>query len=154
MVRGVKILVLHGPNLNLLGTREPELYGKTTLAEINAGLQAEAKKLGVQLVISQTNHEGVMVDKLQAFANQGQGVIINPAALSHYSISLRDAIAALDIPVIEVHLSNIYAREEFRHRSVLAPVVKGQISGLGSYGYILALQALVQGDSIFRNEGW
>ena len=139
----MKILVLHGPNLNLLGRREPEIYGAMSLEAINQKLAERAAKAGVELEIIQSNHEGVLVDALHGAADRVQGVIINPAALTHYSIALRDAIASLQVPVVEVHLSNIYAREDFRHRSVLAPVVWRQITGLGPLGYILALEALL-----------
>ncbi len=139
----MKILVLHGPKLNLLGRREPEIYGAMSLEAINQKLAERAAKAGVELEIIQSNHEGVLVDALHGAADRVQGVIINPAALTHYSIALRDAIASLQVPVVEVHLSNIYAREDFRHRSVLAPVVWGQITGLGPLGYILALEALL-----------
>lgn len=136
----MKVLVLHGPNLNLLGSREPGIYGRTTLAEINSRLEQEGARLGLDVETLQSNHEGVLIDRL----HEGgfQGVIINPGALTHYGYSLRDAIAACAVPVVEVHLSNIYAREEFRRHSVIAPVAGGQISGLGPRGYQLALEAL------------
>lgn len=137
------ILVLHGPNLNLLGQREPGVYGKLTLVEINEQLTLQAETMGVQLVTFQSNHEGVLVDAVQAAPEQHQGLLINAAAYTHTSIALRDAIAAINIPAVEVHLSNIYQREAFRHHSYLAPVVVGQISGFGAESYILGLRALV-----------
>ncbi len=140
----MKILVLHGPNLNLLGTREPDIYGTTTLADIDAALHAEGQKLRVDLVRSmQSNHEGGLIDALHAARGWADGVILNPGGFTHTSVALRDAIAAIGLPVIEVHLSNIYAREEFRHRSITAGVCVGVISGLGWRSYMLALHALV-----------
>ncbi|NLW56430.1 MAG: type II 3-dehydroquinate dehydratase [Firmicutes bacterium] len=140
----MKILVLHGPNLNLLGKREPEIYGRTTLEEINAQLLALAKELNVELKMVQTNHEGVMVEQIQQAAEDCQGILINPAAYTHTSVAIRDALAAVNLPTIEVHLSNIYAREEFRRVSLSAPVVTAQICGLGAEGYLWGLKALVQ----------
>lgn len=137
-----QILVLHGPNLNLLGQREPDTYGRVTLAEINAQLQREANELQLRLEILQSNHEGVLVDAVQAALGQQQGILINAAAYTHTSVALRDAIAAVALPTVEVHLSNIYKREEFRHHSWIAPVVIGQISGFGANSYRLGLRAL------------
>lgn len=139
-----KILVVHGPNLGLLGEREPEVYGKTTLAELNSLLEAEAKRLKVQLKIFQSNWEGAIIDFLTAERKWADAVIINPGALTHYSLSLRDCLSAINLPAIEVHLSNISAREEFRRHSVTAAACRGQISGLGLKSYILALQALAE----------
>lgn len=137
------IAVLHGPNLNMLGRREPEIYGHTTLAEIDAALAARAEAAGLRLVSFQSNHEGALVDFLQGEGWTAAGVIINPGALTHYGLSLRDALAALSAPIIEVHLSNVYRREPFRHTSVVAPVATGQIAGLGWRGYLLALEWLI-----------
>src|SRR5215213_3450499 len=139
------VLVLNGPNLNLLGTREPGVYGSTTLAGIVADLATTACGADPPLRIQhvQSNHEGVLVDAIQTLGPSAVGIIINPAALTHYSIALRDALAAVGTPTIEVHLSNIHAREEFRHHSVVAPVILGQIAGLGPDGYRLALLHLI-----------
>ncbi len=139
-----KILVIHGPNLNLLGTREPSIYGHLTLAKINQMLKAQAKKAKVTLVIKQSNHEGQIVDLIgRALKNKFQGILINPAAYTHTSVALRDAVAACGLNVVEVHLSNIYSREEFRHKSLISPVVKGTILGFGAKSYTLGLAALV-----------
>jgi 3-dehydroquinate dehydratase-2 len=138
------ILVLHGPNLNTLGQREPAIYGHTTLDQINAQLQAEAERAGVELIVLQSNYEGALIDQIQQSAAVACGIIVNPGAFTHYSIALRDALAAAQLPAIEVHLSNVYAREPFRHHSVVAPVVTGQIAGLGPDGYLLALRYLVR----------
>lgn len=136
----MRILVLHGPNLNMLGTREPDIYGRTTLADIDAALQQRAAELGIEMGTFQSNHEGALIDYLQAEAANSHGLIINPGAFTHYSYALRDAVAAAHLPTIEVHLSNVYAREPFRHHSVIAPIATGQISGLGWRGYLLALE--------------
>lgn len=136
------VVVLHGPNLNLLGRREPEIYGRTTLDEINHGLVELGAQLGLAVDAFQSNHEGAIVDRIQQAAGSYDGLIINAAALTHTSIAIRDALAALEMPVIEVHLSNIHRREPFRHISMTAGVVTGQILGLGAAGYGLALRAL------------
>lgn len=140
----MRILVLHGPNLNLLGRREPHIYGKETLADINAKLQALATELGAELVIVQSNHEGVLIDTLQANIDKADGAIINPAGITHYGVPLHDAIAAMPFPVVEVHLSNIAKREEWRHRSMIAPVAAGTIQGLGWRSYTAALRVVVE----------
>jgi 3-dehydroquinate dehydratase-2 len=153
-VRDGYVLVLNGPNLNLLGTREPDVYGRTTLAEIVADLEPLAHGADPPLRIEhvQSNHEGHLVDAIQTLGPSAVGIIINPAALTHYSIALRDALAATGAPTIEVHLSNIHAREEFRHHSVVAPVVLGQIAGLGPDGYRLALHHLIARHQATREE--
>ena len=139
----MRIVIIHGPNLNLLGRRDVGLYGDKTLEEINSTLKRQAAELGTEAVFFQSNSEGDLVDFVQKESPNADGIIINPAALTHYGLSLRDALADSGLPVIEVHLSNIYAREEFRHKSVIAPVARGQISGLGWRGYIAALRAMV-----------
>ena len=135
------ILVINGPNLNLLGTREPDIYGKLTLNEINTKMMSKAEKLGLRLECMQSNYEGVIVDAIQQAEGCYDCIIINAAALTHYSIAIRDALAAVSVPAIEVHLSNIYKREQFRHNSVISAVVYGQISGFGVDSYLLALEA-------------
>ncbi len=136
----MRILVVNGPNLNLLGKRRRDIYGDITLEDIERALKERGDELGVELVFFQSNHEGEIIDFLQR--EEADGIIINPGALTHYGYSLRDALEDKGVPVIEVHISNIYAREEFRSRSVIAPIAKGQITGLGLKGYILALEAL------------
>jgi len=141
----MKVLVLNGPNLNLLGDREINIYGEVTLDEINTRLKRLAGNLGVSLETYQSNHEGELIDKLHRAVRDGfSAVIFNPGAFTHYSLALRDAVTAINIPVVEVHLSNIYAREEFRRHSVIAPVAAGQISGFGISSYFLALRAVVE----------
>ena len=139
----ISVLVLNGPNLNLLGTREPGVYGFVTLDEIDSMLVDEARLLGVELFCQQSNHEGALIDAIHATVDTHQGLLINAGAYTHTSIALRDAIAAVNIPTVEVHLSNIYSREAFRHHSYIAPVAIGQISGFGAESYRLGLQALI-----------
>ncbi|MBD2616074.1 MAG: type II 3-dehydroquinate dehydratase [Nostoc sp. ZfuVER08] len=139
----LSILALHGPNLNLLGQREPGIYGSLTLAEINRLLEEEGLKLQAKIFPLQSNHEGILVDAIHQAWGQHQGILINAGAYTHTSVALRDAIAAVNLPTVEVHLSNIYRREDFRHHSYIAPVAIGQISGFGHYSYLLGLQALV-----------
>ncbi|MBU0988119.1 MAG: type II 3-dehydroquinate dehydratase [Proteobacteria bacterium] len=137
-----KVLVVHGPNLNMLGKREPEIYGTTTLEQLNSSLEALGDCLGLAVDAFQSNHEGAIVEKIQTATGIQNGVIINPAAFTHTSIAIRDALLLLDIPVIEVHLSNIYKREPFRHKSLISDVVLAQITGFGIQGYSMALTAL------------
>jgi len=137
-----RVLVINGPNLNLLGSREKSIYGEKTLADIENMLKEEADNLGIEIGFFQSNHEGYIIDKIHDARGKFDYIIINPGAYTHYSIAIRDALKAVEIPTIEVHLSNIYSREEFREKSVIAPVCVGQISGLGSTGYLLALKAV------------
>jgi 3-dehydroquinate dehydratase II len=139
----LNVLVLHGPNLNLLGQREPEIYGALSLDAINSRLEVEAASMDVSIVTAQSNHEGVLVDKIHEALGKHQGILINPGAYTHTSVALRDAIAGVGLPAVEVHLSNVYRREEFRHHSYIAPVAVGQISGFGVNSYLLGLRALV-----------
>ena len=142
----MKILVLHGPNLNLLGAREPGVYGSLTMQDINTRLVELGRTLGAEVTCQQSNHEGVLIDALHDARTWAVGVVFNPGAYTHTSVALRDAVAAIGIPVVEVHLSNVYAREEFRHKSLLSAVCKGKISGFGWMSYALGLRALVEGD--------
>jgi 3-dehydroquinate dehydratase-2 len=140
----VNVLFLNGPNLNLLGTRQPEIYGRTTLADIEQRVRVRAGELGVAIEFRQSNHEGQLVEWLQESRGTFDAVVLNAAAYTHTSVALRDAIAALETPVVEIHLSNIHAREEFRHRSMIAPVCRGQICGFGPDSYLLGLEAAVR----------
>ncbi|MEL6640058.1 MAG: type II 3-dehydroquinate dehydratase [Pseudomonadota bacterium] len=137
------ILILNGPNLNLLGTRQPEVYGPTTLADIEALCRTKAAALGIDVTFAQSNHEGAMVDMLHAARGTHDGIILNAGAYTHTSVTLMDAISSIDVPVVELHLSNIHAREEFRHKSYIAPVAVGQICGFGAAGYPLAIDAIL-----------
>ena len=139
-----KILVIHGPNLNMLGKREPHIYGHESLDEINTGLQARGDQLGLEVETFQSNHEGGIVDKIQQAMGGCHGIVINPAAYTHTSVAIRDALAMLDIPVIEVHLSNIHKREPFRHQSMIADIAAARIAGFGSNGYMLGLEGLAK----------
>ncbi len=138
----MRVLILHGPNLNLLGTREPDVYGKMTLVEIDERLVEVGRQLGVEVRTAQSNHEGALIDSLQDARTWADGVVFNPGGYTHTSVALRDAIVAIGIPVIEVHISNVYAREDFRHISLISAVCKGKIVGLGWRSYELGLRAL------------
>ncbi len=140
-----KVLILHGPNLNLLGTREPEVYGSETLDEINRRLQTAAAERGIEVRCIQSNSEGVLIDAIHDARHWADGIVFNPGAYTHTSFALRDAIIAVGLPTVEVHLSNVDAREEFRRRSVIAPVCVGKVAGFGWYSYVLGLDALLRG---------
>jgi 3-dehydroquinate dehydratase II len=137
-----RVLVLHGPNLNLTGFREPDVYGKQPLEEIDAAIKTAAERLNMEVRILQSNSEGVLIDTIQEHRRWANAVVINPGGLTHYSIALRDALVSVRLPVVEVHLSNVHAREEFRRHSVIAPITLGQVVGFGGYGYVLALEAI------------
>lgn len=141
----MNMMVIHGPNLNLLGTRKPEIYGKKTLNEVNSEILCYAKENNIKVEIFQSNSESEIIDLLHKSKEtfQSQGIVLNPAAYTHYSYAIADAVEAIDIPVVEVHLSNIHGREEFRRKSVIAPFAMGQVSGFGGHGYILAMDALL-----------
>ena len=139
----MKILIINGPNLNMLGKRDRAVYGDKTLTEIDSLLKKQGESLKVEVIVFQSNSEGVLIDFIQAQSDSADGIIINPGALTHYGLSLRDALVDTGLPVIEIHLSNIYAREDWRAESVIAPVARGQISGLGWRGYVAALESLV-----------
>jgi 3-dehydroquinate dehydratase-2 len=138
------VLILNGPNLNLLGTRQPEVYGATTLSDIEAMCADAAAKLGLEVTCAQSNHEGVLIDLIHAAKGKHDGIVLNAGAYTHTSVALMDAIASVELPVVEVHLSNIHAREAFRHHSYIAPVAIGQICGFGAKGYLMALDALAE----------
>lgn len=139
----MKVLILHGPNINLTGIREPDIYGSMTLEEIDDRLVEQGQKLGIEVICHQSNHEGVLIDALHEARKWADGVVFNPGGYSHTSVALRDAVAAIDIPVIEVHMSNIYAREDFRHQSFISSVCKGKIVGFGWKSYLLGLKAII-----------
>lgn len=139
----LKVLVLHGPNLNMTGFREPDVYGKKPLDEIDADIRAAAARLNVDVRIMQSNSEGILIDTIQEHRRWADAIVINPGGLTHYSIALRDALTSVRLPVVEVHLSNVHAREEFRRHSVVSPVTIGQVVGFGGYGYVMAINAIL-----------
>lgn len=138
----LKVLVLHGPNLNMTGFREPDVYGKKPLEEIDAEIKSAADGLGIEIRILQSNSEGTLIDTIQEHRRWADAIVINPGGLTHYSIALRDALVSVRLPIIEVHLSNVHAREDFRRQSVIAPITLGQVVGFGGFGYVMALQAV------------
>ena len=142
MTQTKQVLLIHGPNLNMLGKREPEIYGSTTLENINKEMMELGKEKGLQIHTFQSNHEGAMIDRIQACFEVIHGIIINPGAYTHTSVGIRDALLSVSLPVVEIHLSNIYKREPFRHTSMVADIAVGQISGFGVYGYTLAVNAM------------
>jgi len=142
--RDIKVLVIHGPNLQLLGSREVDVYGRFSLDEINRDLEKVAAEAGAELIIAQSNHEGEIAEMIAEASSRADAILINPAAYTHTSVAIRDALSAVKLPVVEVHLSNIYAREEFRHKSLIAPVVSGQITGFGPLSYRLGLRAIIE----------
>ena len=143
MSESLSVVVIHGPNLNLLGTREPEVYGSVGLAQIDGHLESLGKELGCEIESCQSNHEGVLIDQIQEARGTADGILINPAGLTHSSVSLRDALVASELPIVEVHLSNVFAREPFRHHSYISGIALGVISGFGSRSYLLGLEALI-----------
>lgn len=138
----LKVLILHGPNLNMTGFREPDVYGKKPLEEIDAEIKAAADKMSIEIRILQSNSEGTLIDTIQEHRRWADAIVINPGGLTHYSIALRDALVSVRLPVVEVHLSNVHSREEFRRHSVIAPITLGQIVGFGGFGYVMALEAV------------
>jgi len=138
-----RVLVLHGPNLNMTGFREPDVYGKKPLEEIDADINAAAERLALDVRVLQSNSEGILIDTIQEHRTWADGIVINPGGLTHYSIALRDALVSVRLPIVEVHLSNVHAREEFRRTSVISPITLGQVVGFGGFGYVMAIEAIV-----------